>query len=219
MAGRDGNTVRIRPVEAECMIAPEPSNVPLILGIGGTTRPGSSTEHALKRVLLAAEAKGARTEFLGGEDLLLPLYAPEIAFRSEQANRFVEAIRRCDGLVIASPAYHGTISGLMKNALDYIEDTRLEDRPYLQDRVVGCIACAYGDQAIGTTLVTLRSVAHALRGWPTPFNVGVNSLKCTFDDNGMPSDISVERQFQMLASQVVDFARMMNGSELLASSV
>lgn len=197
----------------------EPPAGPVILGIGGTSRKNSTTERALRRVLAAAEAKGARTRLIGGEDLLMPIYAPEADVRPEQARNLVDAIRNCDGLVIASPAYHGTISGLVKNALDYLEDTRRDRRPYLEDRVVGCIACAHGDQAIGTTLVTLRSVAHALRGWSTPFNVGLNALRCTFDEHGMPTDIAFEKQFQMLASQMVDFARMIGKAKQTTAAI
>ena len=71
-------------------------------------------------------------------------------------------------IIVASPAYHGGVSGLVKNALDYVEDLRDAKRPYLDGRAVGCIACAGGWQAAVATLTGLRSISHALRGWPTP---------------------------------------------------
>lgn len=218
MFHKNDATRRAQPAIATPLPLSDRSPGPLILGIGGTTRQKSSSEQALRRVLAAAASKGARTELIGGQELLLPIYAPETEARSELARKFVDAVRNCDGLVIASPAYHGSISGLVKNALDYLEDTRGDQRPYLQDRVVGCIVCAYGDQAIGTTLVTMRSVAHALRGWSTPFNVGLNALKCTFDDQGFPTDLAFERQFQMLAAQMVEFAHMAGKMKLAMSA-
>lgn len=69
--------------------------------------------------------------------------------------------------LIWAAAHHGSVSGLIKNALDYIEDTTKEERVYLEGRTVGCIACAYGWQATGSTLNALRTIVHALRGWPT----------------------------------------------------
>ncbi len=54
----------------------------------------------------------------------------------------VDSIRQCDGLIVATPAYHGTLSGLVKNALDYLEELRDDERPYLDGRAVGCIVCA-----------------------------------------------------------------------------
>jgi FMN reductase len=87
----------------------------------------------------------------------------------------VDALRRADGVIIASPGYHGSVSGLVKNALDYVEDLREDDNPYLSGRAVGCVTTAYGWQAAVTTLQTLRSIVHALRGWPTPLGAAINS--------------------------------------------
>src|SRR3712207_3134181 len=101
----------------------------LVVGVGGTTRAGSSTEKALRACLRAAEAAGARTELLGAGALDLPMYAPENSSRTDNALRLVELLRDSAGVVVASPGYHGTLSGLVKNALDYIEDMRDDDPP------------------------------------------------------------------------------------------
>ena len=61
-------------------------------------------------------------------------------------------LRRADGLIVATPAYHGGVSGLVKNALDFTEDLRGDERVYLSGRAVGCIVCADGAQAMGSTL-------------------------------------------------------------------
>src|SRR2546430_7864202 len=141
---------------------------PQILCIGGTTRQGSSTEKALRYVAHVAEQLGAVPRVMAGPDLLLPNYSADKPERTPQAHALVEALRRCDGLVIASPGYHGNYSGLVKNVLDYAEDLAGDPDPYLQGKPVGCIASAFGWQAIGTTLVGLRSVVHALKAWNTP---------------------------------------------------
>jgi FMN reductase len=120
----------------------------------------------------------------------------------------IALLRRCHGVVVASPAYHGSVSGLIKNALDYVEDMRNDEAVYLDGRAVGCIACAFGWQATGSTLAALRSIVHALRGWPTPMGVAINSSTRAFDTEGRCLDAGVERQLELLANQVVDFARM-----------
>jgi FMN reductase len=109
-------------------------------------------------------------------------------------------------VIIASPGYHGGISGLVKNALDYVEDLREHERPYLDGRAVGCIVCAYGWQATSTTLVSLRSVVHALRGWPTPLGATINSAQRVFDDSGAVVDQAVATSLELLGRQVVQFA-------------
>ena len=115
-------------------------------------------------------------------------------------------MRRCQGVVIASPGYHGSISGLIKNALDYIEDLRTEPAPYLDGRAVGCIACAAGWQATGPTLAALRSVVHALRGWPTPMGVVVNTAEPVFEESGRCLDPIMDAQLALVGRQVIEFA-------------
>ena len=149
---------------------------PLIVGIGGTTRPGSTSERLIRAVLDLAEAGGARTRLFAGADLVrLPHFTPGAAERTAEQAALVEAAREADGVVIGTPGYHGGVSGLVKNAIDQLEDLRDDPRPYLDGRPVGLIVTAGGWQACGVTLSSLRDVAHALRGWPTPAAVLVNS--------------------------------------------
>jgi FMN reductase len=146
-----------------------------------------------------------------GPDLALPMFEPTSGARSGQATALVEAFRQADGVVLGSPGYHGGISGLVKNALDYIEDLRDDERPYLEGRAVGCIACASGWQTAGTTLQALRSVVHALRGWPTPLGLAVNSNEYEAGRRG-PYDDQVATQITLVARQVVQFATAWRGA-------
>ena len=104
---------------------------PYIVGLGGTTREGSSTEKAIS---LASNYQGQSD--LGGTG-------------------------QADGIILGTPGYHGGLSGLVKNALDYTEDLRSDKRPYLEDRSVGCVVTAAGEQSAVTTLAALRCVVHA----------------------------------------------------------
>ena len=180
----------------------------MIVGIGGTVRPGSTSETALVKALAAAEAAGARTELFGGEFLSrLPHYDPRRVTDNAEQARMIEAVRRADGLIVATPGYHGSISGLVKNALDCLEDLREDPRPYLDGRAVGLIVAAAGAQAGGSTLAALRGIVHALRGWPTPFGATLNSAGGMFDEEGEFSDTRDGAAVEMVASQVLAFAR------------
>jgi FMN reductase len=178
----------------------------LVVGLGGTTRAASSTEKALRVCLAAAEAAGAQTVMLGAQDIDLPMYEPENTERTERAVRLVDLLRRSHGVIVASPGYHGTLSGLVKNALDYVEDMRDDDPPYLDGRALGTVACAYGWPATIHTLAALRSVAHALRSWPTPMGAGINSAETVFSDDGNFIDEKSRLQLQLVGQQVVEFA-------------
>jgi FMN reductase len=181
---------------------------PLVVGIGGTIGGVSSTERALRIALDAACGEGFRTRMFGGADMAkLPLYDPRATERTAEERAFVEAVRGASALIIASPGYHGSISGVVKNALDLLEETaRDEARPYLADMPVGLIATAYGWQATGSTIAALRSIVHALRGWPTPFAAAINSQIVKFDGEGGASDPAVVEQLRLVGRQVARFA-------------
>lgn len=179
-----------------------------IVAIGGSTRPQSSSELAVMVAAKAAQAAGASVTSITGRDLMLPIYDTESAERTEGARALVAAVRGADGLLIASPGYHGGISGMIKNALDYIEDLNKEDDPYLHGRAVGCIAVAYGWQATVSTLHQLRQVTHALRGWPTPLGATINAAITKFETDGSTSDDAAAAQLRTIGEQVVEFAMM-----------
>lgn len=180
---------------------------PFIVGIGGTTATPSSTERALEIALRAAAGQGADVEMFGGAFLSrLPLYAQR-AERTVEEQAYIDALRRADGVIIASPGYHGSVSGLIKNALDLLEETAADPRVYLSGVPVGLIATAYGWQATGGTIAALRAIVHALRGWPTPLAAAVNSAVSRFADDGACSDPAVMAQLGLVGHQVVDFLR------------
>jgi FMN reductase len=179
---------------------------PLIVGLGGTVRPGSSSERALIKALGIAAEAGARTELFGGAFLAdLPIYNPHDPFDGPEMARFLAAVSAADGVIVSTPGYHGSISGVVKNALDSLEGLRDDPRPYFDGRAVGCIVSAGGTQASGSTLAALRGIIHALRGWPTPFGatLGASGL---FDGEGDFTDPRDAWQVDTVARQVVEFA-------------
>ncbi len=185
---------------------------PLVVGIGGTIGAVSSTERALRMAVEAAGAEGFRTRVFGGAELAaLPLYDPRATTRTANERAFVDAVRGASAVIIASPGYHGSISGVVKNALDLLEETSGDERPYLADMPVGLIATAYGWQATGSTIAALRSIVHALRGWPTPFAAAINSQLTKFDAAGSTSEPAVAEQLRLVGRQVARFAPLVAG--------
>ena len=181
---------------------------PRVVALGGNATAGGSVERLLRHALSRCEAQGADTILFAGEAIDLPLYAPHRSERCAKARALTTALRDADGIIVASPAYHGTVSGVVKNALDYAQDLVSDAQPYFDGRAVGLIAVAGGWQAAGSTLATLRSITHALRGWPTPMAVTANSGQMLFDPDGRISDQGVELQLDVMSQQVMMFARM-----------
>ena len=99
------------------------------MGIGGHDAEASSTDRALRVALGAAKEAGARTEIFGGPSLArLPHFSPDGRERNDEQRHLVDMVRQADGLIVASPGYHGGVSGLVKNALDLLEDLRDDER-------------------------------------------------------------------------------------------
>ena len=192
------------------MSMPDRAFQPLIVGLGGTTRANSTSERLLGKALEAAEQAGARTEMFGGVLLSqIPIYDPSTAHASPELQALLDGVRRADGVIICTPGYHGSVSGVIKNALDALDGLRGDTRPYFDGRAVGCMVTADGWQAGGTALSAVRTVVHALRGWPTPLGVTFNvAAEPPFAEDGSISRERDARTIALMAQQVVEFARM-----------
>lgn len=182
-----------------------------VVCIGGTVAPASTTESALILAGAAAREAGAQVSHFGGAYLAALPHYRGVGHEPGVGAELVEAVRAADGIIIAAPGYHGTISGLVKNALDYLEDLARDARPYLDRRAVGLIATAYGDQATMSTMMTLRAITHALRGWPTPLGATIRTYPGLFGADGACTDERVAGQLAMVGAQVAMGARGLAG--------
>lgn len=197
-----------------------PSN---ILLMGGSLRAASVSEQVLSACTAMINGAGRGdgrgdgrndgrsigdvASVLTARDLALPLYDPDRTERTGRARRLVTALRLADGVIIVTPTYHGAMSGLLKNALDYAEDLDGDDPPYLQGRVVGCVAVAWGERGGAAAVDNLRTTVHALHGWTTPMSVVVNSADTPFH-GGLCDDPKTVRRLDILVDQVREFAAM-----------
>ena len=185
------------------------SGAPFIVGFGSAVGPGSTTEKLIAAVLSATEALGARTyQFDNAALAALPHYDPSKATRTSLQLAFLDAIRRADAVVIGSPVYHGGIAGVVKNAIDLIGDLAKDTRVFLDNRPVGLVVNAGGEQGAGVTLSAMRDIVHALRGWPTPVGVAVNANgQSVFTVEGAINVPSVEKAVKVQAAQLMAFAK------------
>jgi FMN reductase len=143
-----------------------------IVGLGGSLAKVSKSRVALRLALAGAEAADAATELLDLRELDLPLYNPDDAEPGEAAARVVESCYAADGLIWSSPLYQGSISGSLKNALDWLHLLRSRDPSYLHDKVIGLISAAGGTQGL-QAINTMEFAVRALRGWAVPYVVPV----------------------------------------------
>lgn len=133
-----------------------------------------STSYSLATCHAAAEiasVSGISSRVLDLKELKLPMYIPDWDLDEYSADdvgidRLLEAYRWAHAILWVSPTYHGTISGVFKNALDFIELLSGDVPPYLQNRPVGLVAI--NDS---TTFSAMRDCARELRAWVAPTQV------------------------------------------------
>ena len=182
------------------------SGGPHVVVLSGSLTPRSRTDRLARWCADECVRLGATTNLFPGAALEFPFYRPTLV-DGFGVPEFLAALARADGVILLSPTYHGTPSGLLKNALDYINDDD-EDRPYLDGRPVGCVALASGEQGAVANLATLRVIAHALRGWPTPLGVALCTLGMAQDTDGRPADVRATQQLNVMLGQVLSLARV-----------
>lgn len=186
-----------------------------VVGVGGTLREGSASLGALRRALAAAGEAGAETKLLDLRELGLPMYEPGLALDEygPGAKRLVEELRGADAVLISTAAYHGTLAGVTKNALDFAQFLSGGDHPYFDGKVVGLISTAGGEQAGANATGAMVHAVHALRGVVAPLVVSISKAWQRADDSGNVTDELYGRRLDSLGEQVVDLAARLAARE------
>ena len=186
-----------------------------ILGLGGSLRSGSVATLALQIALAGAEEAGVTTRLFDLATLSLPMfdgtysldgYTPE---GRKAIENLLNATREAQGLILASPTYHNTISGALKNALDYMELLKDDNPPRLEGKVVGLVSVQGGVSGTGNhTITTMLLAARALRAWVAPTMVSVPDSRSMFDEEGQAYDPTLVRRLRMLGAEVARASMM-----------
>ena len=172
-----------------------------IVGISGSLRPESYSYQALQVAAQRIEAQGATVEILDLRALNLPFcdgsdnYSdyPDVA-------RLRQTVQETDGLILASPEYHGSISGVLKNALDLMSFDQLSDK------VVGLIS-VLGGQPNSNALNDLRVIMRWVHAWVIPEQVAIGQVWKAFGEDGKLLDASLSKRFDAFAQSLVENTR------------
>jgi FMN reductase len=184
-----------------------------ILGIGGSTRTNSITESVLRAVLAMADDAGAETTLASVRELELPMYNDDVPLHDQPdiVRTFLEKVRAADGLILASPTYHGTVSGALKNVLDFLNVGKGVPRTYFDGRPVGLVA--YGGPSALNVVNALSHSVRGLRGMQVPTVVtaawsSIDKVSATFADD------SVRDRAGQMVGEVIRFAGLLRDAEV-----
>ncbi|MDF2680770.1 MAG: yhdA [Brevibacillus sp.] len=177
-----------------------------IVGISGSMNTDSTTKQAVSIVLEAAKAAGADIELIHLAEWKMPLYddREDTSTYPEIVHRFIKTISEADGLVIGSPEYHGTLTGALKNSLDFLEGR------YLRDKQVAIIGVAGGSMGATNTVNTLQIIMRNLHAWPLPASPSIPSAYNAFTPEGKLKDERLQARMELLGKQLVQYVHSMN---------
>jgi FMN reductase len=133
-------------------------------------------------------------------ELNLPLYTPEHGV-PDAANELTEAVAAADAMIWSSPTYQGSISGAMKNALDWMILLGDREPAYLTNKPIGLVATAGGVQGL-QSINAMEFSVRALRGWAVPLVQAVAQSHQAFDADGRLTDDAVAGQLRGLGAEV-----------------
>lgn len=175
-----------------------------IVGIGGSLRSDSYSQHALKLAVQRVEALGATVELLDLRTMNLPFcdggkdYSayPDVA-------RLREAVKQANGLILATPEYHGSVSGVLKNTLDLMSFDELSGK------VTGLIS-VLGGQPNSNALNHLRLIMRWVHGWVIPEQIAIGQVWKAFDKDGKILDENLSKRFDDFAQSLVENTRKLS---------
>lgn len=173
-----------------------------VAGICGSIRPGSFTRLALAAALRGAEEAGAKTELIDLRDYQLIFCDgkdDESRYPKDVA-RLRDAVRRSQGIILATPEYHGGYSGVLKNALDLMGFDEFEGK------MLGLVGVSGGAMGGFGALNSLREVGRALHAWVVPQQASVPTVWQAFDDQGRVKDESLEKRLRGVGRDVARYA-------------
>ena len=169
-----------------------------IVGITGSLRPGSYSALALEQAVNRVKALGAEVEILDLRDLKLPFCDGGDEYPDYPDVEILrEKVKAADGLILATPEYHGSLSGVLKNALD------LMSFEHLSGKVTGLIS-VLGGQSNSNALNDLRVIVRWVHGWVIPEQVAVGQAWQAFDKEGKLTDEKLAKRFDNFAQSLVD---------------
>ena len=176
-----------------------------LVGIAGSLRPGSYSHQALAVAAQRAEALGAEVEILDLRSLHLPFCDGSDEYPTyPDVVKLRQTVKQADGLILATPEYHGSVSGVLKNALD------LMGFEHLAGKVTGAIS-VLGGQPNSNALNDLRMIMRWVHAWTIPEQVAIGQAWKAFGEDDKLQDETLSKRFDAFALSLVENTRKLQG--------
>ncbi|MED5486003.1 MAG: NADPH-dependent FMN reductase [Candidatus Thermoplasmatota archaeon] len=152
-----------------------------VMGISGSYGNNSNNTKLVKLGLEILEKMGAEIYFWDLNEKPLPLVGEEGSWENKNVAEFQELATEVNSYLLSSPEYHGCMSGVMKNQLDWIYSKHVSGKAF-------ALMSTLGGQSNSNTLNQMRIAVRWIHGWAIPEQIAVPNIKTAFDENGMLND-------------------------------
>jgi len=170
-----------------------------ILGVGSSMRNGSYGTKALRMVLETARKHEAKTRLLDLRGTTMPMFNPDTPNEHhDQMKRMIDDVNWADAFVLASPDYHGSMSGVMKNFLDFYWEE-------FAGKTFGYI-CSSHEKGL-TVMDQMRTAVRQCYGWSLPYGVSVNGEE-DFNGEGEIINQLLDKRLKILARDLVVYGSL-----------
>ncbi|MDB6154626.1 MAG: NADPH-dependent reductase [Chthoniobacteraceae bacterium] len=181
-----------------------------ILAFAGSTRAGSFNRLLVTIAAAGARAAGAEVTEINLRDFPMPLFDQDLEAASglpENAKKFKALLRAHDGFLIASPEYNSSVTGVLKNAIDWASRVEEENEPSLvayTGKVAAICSASPGGLGGLRGLVHLRSILGNIGVLVLPEQVAISSAYEAFEENGALKDARKQKQVGALGKRLAE---------------
>jgi chromate reductase, NAD(P)H dehydrogenase (quinone) len=182
-----------------------------ILAFAGSTRDASANKKVLAIAVAAAREAGAEVTAIDLRDYALPIYDGDLEAADgvpQNALRLKTLFKAHRGLLIATPEYNTSISGVLKNTIDWV--TRpVPDEPFLacfNGKVAALLSASVGPMGGIRAQAHLRQILGGIGMTVIPEHWGVPGLvESTFDAHGNLTDQNGQMMVRRVGSSLASF--------------
>ncbi len=137
-----------------------------VLGVGSSMRRDSFSTETLKIILNNVNKNGGDTRLLNLYSNPLPMYTAEYNEKLSAIKHAVELVNWADAIILATPDYHGSMAGSLKNFLDYFWAE-------FAGKTFGYL-CSSHEKGL-TVMDQMRTAIRQCYGWSLPYGISINS--------------------------------------------
>lgn len=189
-----------------------------VLALAGSLRAGSFNKHLVKLAAAAAERAGAFVTLVDLRDFPMPLYDGDEEAKGgipHEGKRLRELFLQHDALLLAAPEYNSSISGVLKNAIDWVSRPLPNDAGPLvafQGKVAAIMSASMGGWGGLRGLVHVRAILENMGVFVIPDQVTVPLAHEKFSPEGRLTEVSLEKKVESLAHTLVRTSEKLTAS-------